>query len=229
MAGHDHVFARSQETAAAPRLDRTEIVRAALELLDAEGFDAFSMRRLAAALDIKSPSLYWHVRSKDELFDLLVDTVIGKCPLPDGDGADPWDEQVIQLGLDLRRVLLAHPAATRLLPGRLPFGPHGLRLADHVIGLLRRAGFDDRMAGYGYLLLMFFVTGFAVQEIAFGKGPGNGDRLAEVSRYLEGLPSDRYPDLVAVAGELLAPRLTDRFEFGLRSVIDGLAEKRRSD
>ncbi|MDL4821484.1 TetR/AcrR family transcriptional regulator C-terminal domain-containing protein [Actinomadura opuntiae] len=218
---------RDEETPAAPRLDRAEIVRAALELLDADGFDAFSMRRLAAALDIKSPSLYWHVSGKDELFDLLVDTVIGKCPLPDGDDGRPWDERLIEIGLDLRRVLLAHPAATRLLPGRLPFGPHGLRLADHVVGLLRRAGFDDRMAGYGYLLLMFYVTGFAVQEIAFGKGPENGDRLAEVTRYLEGLPSDRYPDLVAVAGELLAPRLTDRFEFGLRGVIDGLAEKRR--
>ncbi|MEU9016128.1 TetR/AcrR family transcriptional regulator C-terminal domain-containing protein [Actinomadura sp. NPDC048394] len=228
MAGRDYGFARGAETSAAPRLDRAEIVRAALRLLDEDGFDAFSMRRLATALDIKSPSLYWHVSGKDELFDLLVDTVVGKCPLPDGDGdgGEPWDERLIEIGLDLRRVLLAHPAATRLLPGRLPFGPNGLRLADHVIGLLRRAGFDDRMAGYGYLLLMFYVTGFAVQEIAFGKGPDNGERLAEVSRYLEGLPADRFPDLVAVAGELLAPRLTDRFEFGLRSLVDGLEKKR---
>jgi TetR/AcrR family transcriptional regulator, tetracycline repressor protein len=227
MAGRDYGFARGEKTTAAPRLDRAEIVRAALRLLDEEGFDAFSMRRLATALDIKSPSLYWHVSGKEELFDLLVDTVIGKCPLPDGDGGEPWDECLIETGLALRRVLLAHPAATRLLPGRLPFGPNGLRLADHVIGLLRRAGFDDRMAGYGYLLLMFYVAGFAVQEIAFGKGPDNGDRLAEVSRYLEDLPADRFPDLVAVAGELLAPRLTDRFEFGLRSLVGGLDEKRR--
>jgi TetR/AcrR family tetracycline transcriptional repressor len=226
MAGHG--FPRDEERAAAPRLDRAEIVRAALKLLDDDGFDAFSMRRLATALDIKSPSLYWHVRGKDELFDLLVDGVIGKCPLPDGDGGRTWDERLLEIGLDLRRVLLAHPAATRLLPGRLPFGPNGLRLADHVIGVLRRAGFDDRMSGYGYLLLMFYVTGFAVQEIAFGKGPENGERLAEVTRYLQELPADRYPDLAAVAGELLAPRLTDRFEFGLRSLIEGLAEKRRT-
>ncbi|QKG26909.1 TetR/AcrR family transcriptional regulator C-terminal domain-containing protein [Actinomadura verrucosospora] len=227
MAARAHGFARGEETPAAPRLDRAEIVQAALRLLDEDGFDAFSMRRLAAALDIKSPSLYWHVKGKDELFDLLVDTVIGKCPLPEDDAGKPWDERLIEVGLDLRGVLLAHPAATRLLPGRLPFGPNGLRLADRVIGMLRRAGFDDRMAGYGYLLLMFYVTGFAVQEIAFGKGPENGDRLAEVGRYLEGLPADRYPDLVAVAGGLLAPRLTDRFGFGLRSLVDGLADKRR--
>ncbi|MFA1547859.1 TetR/AcrR family transcriptional regulator [Actinomadura chokoriensis] len=213
-----------EEHAAAPRLDRAEIVRAALDLLDRDGFDAFSMRRLAVELEVKSPSLYWHVRSKDELFDLLIDTVIGKCPLPAADEGDSWQRRLSSLGMDLRQVLLSHPAATRLLPGRLPFGPNGLRLADRVIGLLRRSGFDDRMASYGYLVLVFYVIGFAVQEIAFGKGAANGARLAEVGRYLGGLPADRYPDLVAVADELLAPRLTDRFEFGLQSLIDGLVK-----
>lgn len=216
-------FPRGQETAAAPRLDRGEIVRAALELLDRDGFDAFSMRKLAAELNVKSPSLYWHVRGKDELFELLIDTVIGKCPLPDAEGG-PWQERLSRLGLDLRQVLLSHPAATRLLPGRLPFGPHGLRLADRVIGILRRSGFDDRMAGYGYLILVFYVVGFAVQEIAFGKGADGGARLAEVGGYLAGLPVEQYPDLVAVADGLLAPGLTDRFEFGLRNLIDGLAQ-----
>jgi AcrR family transcriptional regulator len=216
-------FPRGDETAAAPRLDRGEIVRAALDLLDRDGFDAFSMRRLAAELDVKSPSLYWHVRGKDELFDLLIDTVIGKCPLPDAESGEPWQERLSRLGLDLRRVLLSHPAAARLLPGRLPFGPHGLRLADRVIGILRRSGLDDRMAGYGYLTLVFYVVGFAVQEIAFGKGADGGARLAEVGGYLGGLPAERYPDLVAVADGLLAPGLTDRFEFGLRNLLDGLA------
>ncbi|MFB4307470.1 hypothetical protein [Actinomadura sp. GTD37] len=56
-----------------------------------------------------------------------------------------------------------------------------------------------------------------------GKGDADAARLAEVGRYLGGLPADRYPDLVDVADELLAPRLTDRFESGLHSLIEGLA------
>lgn len=224
MARDDIGFPR-EEARTPPRLDRGEIVRVALDLLGDEGFDAFSMRRLATALDIKSPSLYWHVRSKEELFDLLVDTVIGKCELP-SDGERAWQDQIVGIGLELRKVLLDHPAATRLLSGRLPFGPNGLRLADHVIGVLRRAGLGDKMAGYGYVILIFYVTGFAVQEIAFGKGPSNAARMEEVQAYLQGLSAERYPDLAAVAGELLAPRLTDRFEFGLHGIIDALAAER---
>ncbi|MEV0660180.1 TetR/AcrR family transcriptional regulator C-terminal domain-containing protein [Actinomadura luteofluorescens] len=206
------------------RLDRARIARTALELLEAEGADAFSMRRLATALQIKSPSLYWHVRSKDELFDLLIDTVLGEVPLPEDD-TRPWAERLHRIGLDLRRELLAHPQVAQLMPGRLAFGPHGLRLADHMIGVLRRAGFDDRLASYGYLLLMFYVVGFAAQETAFGKGPENPARLAEISDFLNDLPSDRYPNLVAVADTLTArPGLTSRFELGLTGILTGLAQ-----
>ncbi|MGC4957826.1 TetR/AcrR family transcriptional regulator C-terminal domain-containing protein [Actinomadura citrea] len=208
------------------RLDRARIARTALELLEAEGADAFSMRRLATALQIKSPSLYWHVRGKDELFDLLIDTVLGEVPLPEDD-TRPWVEQLHEIGLALRRALLAHPQVAQLMPGRLAFGPNGLRLADHIIGVLRRAGFDERLAGYGYLLLMFYVVGFAAQETAFGKGPDNPARLAEISGFLSDLPSDRYPNLVAVADTLTArPGLTNRFERGLTGILTGLTQDR---
>ncbi|WP_431915671.1 TetR/AcrR family transcriptional regulator C-terminal domain-containing protein [Nonomuraea jabiensis] len=210
-----------------PRLDRARIAQAALDLLDEHGFDAFSMRKLAVALDIKSPSLYWHVRSKDELFDLLIDVVLGKCRLPAEDGR-PWTERLAGIGLELRQVLLAHPAATRLLPGRVPFGPNGLRLADHIIGILRQAGFDNRLAGYGYLLLLFYVTGFAGHEIAFGKGPDNPTRLAQITRFLRELPADRYPHVTAVADELTGtPGLTRRFELGLAGILNELDRERR--
>ncbi|HEY1176798.1 MAG TPA: TetR family transcriptional regulator [Phytomonospora sp.] len=124
------------------RLDRAEIVRVALELLDTQGLDTFSMRRLAQALEIKSPSLYWHVRSKEELYDLIIDTVYGKCPLPDETLA--WDARLTELALSLRKVFLDHPAAARLLPGRVPVGPNALRVGDHLIGIMRGAGFDEK-------------------------------------------------------------------------------------
>jgi AcrR family transcriptional regulator len=206
-----------------PPLDRARIAQAALKLLDEQGFDAFSMRKLAVALDIRSPSLYWHVRSKDELFELLIDTVIGQCPLADDDGRE-WADRLVGIGLGLRQVLLSHPSVVRLLSGRIPFGPGGLRLADHVIGVLRQAGFDNRLAGYGYLLLMYYVVGFAGQEVAFGKGPAGQARLAQVNEFLRGLPADRYPHLVAVADELTGrPGLTHRFELGLVGIFKELA------
>lgn len=205
------------------RLDRDQIARAALALMDQEGA-AFSMRKLAVALGVQSPSLYWHVRSKDELFDLVVDVVLGECPLPDD--PQPWHARLHTLGLDLRRVLLDHPAAVQLLPGRIPFGPNGLRLGNHIIGILHDAGFDNRLASYGYLLLMTYVFGFTGQEVAFGKGPDNPAHLAQITDYLSGLPANDYPHLVAVAADLTArPGLTDRFQVGLTGILTGLAQQ----
>ena len=204
------------------RLDRAEIVRVALELLDTQGLDSFSMRRLAVALDIKSPSLYWHVRSKEELYDLIIDTVYGACALPD-DAGEPWDARVLAVAMNLRRTFLRHPAAARLLPGRVPAGPNALRLADHVVGILRGAGFGARKAAYGYLILHFYVTGFASLEVAYGKGSAGDVELSDFGAFLRDLPPDVYPHLTAVSGELLEGRLTDRFEYGLGGILARLA------
>lgn len=210
---------------AGTRLDRGQIAQAALTLLDSEGADAFSMRRLAQALGVQMPSLYWHFRNKEQLFEQVIDEVLGECPLPGGQR--PWDQRLLSTGLDLRRVLLAHPAVVQMMPGHLPFGPNGLRLANHVIGILRDARFGNRLASYGYLLLMTYVIGFTGQETAFGKGPDNPARLAQVSQYLRDLPAGRYPHLVAVADDLTArPGLTHRFEVGLTGILTGLDRER---
>lgn len=209
---------------AAPRLGRDEIVRAALDLLESEGLDGFSMRKLAVALDIKSPSLYWHVKNKEELFDLVIDTVFGRCPLPDDEG-EPWQRRIEDVGMKWRRVLLDHPAAARLLPGRIPGGPNAMRLADHVVGVLLRAGFDAKMASWGYLMLHFYVTGFACLEVAFGKGAVGATRLNDYAGILADLPVEGFPNISAVAGELLAGHLTDRFGYGLGGIVDKLAKE----
>jgi TetR/AcrR family transcriptional regulator, tetracycline repressor protein len=210
---------------AGTRLDRGQIARAAVTLLDTEGAGAFSMRKLAQALNVQSPTLYWHFRNKEQLFELVIDEVLGECALPKGE--QPWDQRLLSTGLDLRRVLLTHPAAVQIMPGRVPFGPNGLRLANHIIGVLRDAGFSNRLASYGYLLLMTYVVGFAGQETAFGKGPGNAERLAQVSKYVRDLPPDRYPHLVAVADDLTGrPGMTHRFEVGLTGILAGLDRQR---
>ncbi|UQS26985.1 MULTISPECIES: TetR/AcrR family transcriptional regulator C-terminal domain-containing protein [Amycolatopsis] len=208
------------------RLDRAGIVRAALELLDTDGVEQFSTRKLAARLGIKSPSLYWHVKGKEELFALVVDHVVGECRLPSRRAG--WRQQLEDIGHGLRSALVTHPAAPRLLLGQPLFGPNGLRLADHVIGALRDHGFGDRLASHGYIVFLNYVVGFAIQETAFGKGPGGRERLDQVDAFLAGLPADQYPDLVAVAGELTAGRFTSRFDLGLGAILDRLDTEREA-
>ena len=202
------------------RLDRAEIVRVSLELLDADGVEQFSTRKLAARLGIQSPSLYWHVKGKEELFALVLDYVVGQCELPSRRSG--WRQQLDTIGHGLRTVLIEHAAAPQLLLGRPIFGPNGLRLADHVIGALRDHGFTDKLASYGYIIFLNYVVGFASQETAFGKGPGGRERLDQVESFLGALPEDQFPDLTAVVGELTAGRFTARFELGLDAILDRL-------
>lgn len=210
----------NEEKGPDPRLSRSEIVEAALELLEKDGFEAFSMRGLATALNIKSPSLYWHFRSKDELFNLVVDAVLGECRLPAADEGD-WAERLTSVAREIRRVLLAHPAATRLLTGRVPLGPNWLRLAEYVIGTLRRAGFDDRLTNICYLVLLYYAVGFVTQEISFGTGAEARERLDQMQEFVQHLPPEQYPNLIAVTAGFNERGLEDRFEIGLSGVIGG--------
>ncbi|MEV5505360.1 TetR/AcrR family transcriptional regulator C-terminal domain-containing protein [Streptomyces orinoci] len=211
---------------AEPRLTRAEIVRAALRLLAEQGYETFSMRRLATVLEVKNPSLYWHVQHKEELFDLIADAVLGECPLPEpaeAGQAEDWAGKFAEIARGLRRAILDHAAAVPLLSGRPFLGPNGLRLADRVVGLLRGAGFDDRTAGYGYLLLLYYVIGFAGQETAFGPGETGEARLRSLHQALAELPAGAYPHLTALSTALTERGLDDRFELGLRGLLSGLA------
>ena len=205
------------------RLDRTEIIRASLELLDAEGVEQFSTRKLAARLGIKSPSLYWHVKGKEELFALVIDHVVGQCALPSRRAG--WRQQLDAIGHGLRNAIIGHPATPQLLLGRPLLGPNGLRLADHVVGALRDHGFTDRLASYGYIVFLNYVVGFASQETAFGKGPGQEERLDLVESFFTSLPADQYPDLTAVRSELMLGKFTQRFALGLDAILDRLEKE----
>lgn len=222
MSGQDWGYPSPDADDGETRLDRAEIVRACLEMLDEDGVEQFSTRKLAARLGIKSPSLYWHVKGKDQLFALVLDHVVGQCELPSRQSG--WREQLDAIGHGLRRALIAHPAAPQLLLGRPIFGPNGLRLTDHVIGAMRDHEFGDKLASYGYVVFINYVIGFASQETAFGKGPRQ--RLDQVETFLAALPGQRYPDLTAVAGELLAGQFTARFDLGLSAILDRLAAEK---
>lgn len=209
---------------AAP-LNRAQLIDASLRLLEETGAEAFSMRRLAAELGIKSPSLYWHVKSKEELLDLVADDVLGTCQAPDPYSRD-WAGELSVLTRRLRESILDHPGAAPLLVGRIPLGPNGLRLADSCLGLLRNAGFDEEPAADAYMILVFYAVGFAVQEITFGRGPEARARLAQVSTMLGALPAGQYPHLRSAARSFTAPgRLNDRFELGLSDLIQGLQRR----
>ena len=146
-------------------LDQAQVVRAAITLLDEVGLDELTMRRLADRLGVKAASLYRHVRNKDELLILLGDAISGEIPLPAGRGT--WREQLTEAAWNVRRCLLAHRDAARVLAATPPFGPRRLQHIEALMKTLRDAGFSGRDAARAGYHANNFVTEFAADEARF--------------------------------------------------------------
>jgi AcrR family transcriptional regulator len=223
---------RRRPRTAAPRapLSREAIADAALRLLDRDGLDGLSMRRLAAELGTGAASLYWHVQSKDELLELLVDRVMAEIELPPPDPSR-WQEQLKQFGRESRRVMREHRDIARITLGRIPMGPNLLRLIEWMLQLLRAAGIPDRTAAYAGDLLALYGGAFAFEESLELSPLGEGVRPEQAAGmlrdYFASLPAARFPNVVALADLLVTGDADERFEFGLDVLLSGLAAQRR--
>jgi TetR/AcrR family tetracycline transcriptional repressor len=210
-------------------LTREAIVGKAIEILDAEGLDGLSMRRLADALDTGAASLYWHVGSKDGLLDLIFDEVIGEQVAPEPD-PERWQEQLKDLARDMRATILRHRDIVRISIGRIPMGPNALAYSERVLAILRAGGVPDQLAVLGFHLLTSVVNGFTMDETGEGGEPPADqppiDEIAKAARdYIAALPADRFPNMVAVAGYYAVSDAEVRFELLLDLFVDGLAKR----
>ncbi|MEV0403316.1 TetR/AcrR family transcriptional regulator [Actinoallomurus sp. NPDC050550] len=218
---------RGRPPAADPKLRPEAIVAAGLDTLQAEGLDGLTMNKVAARLDVHAASLYWHVRNKEELLDLLADAVADVPDLPAYDG-DDWRAGLSEIMRAMRRHLLGRRDSARLLSGRFAAGRGQLRTVEAVLGALRGAGLSDRDTAYALYLLTTFLIGFVGGEqaplsaaVAAGRPPRS--YLDDLRDRLAALPADEFPHTVALAGDLTAPDLDTRFEFALDRLLDGIA------
>ncbi|WP_272256592.1 TetR/AcrR family transcriptional regulator [Streptomyces xanthophaeus] len=215
-----------------PLLSRALIVEAAGALVDAEGLEAVSTRRLAAALGVSGPSLYNHFRTKDEILDAVADSVSERVDLsmfelltPPGsgtgsgtgtgsEGGGDWRTALHDWAHSYRDALSDHPNIVPVLargPGRRPAG---LRVADAVFGAMTAAGWPPAQATRIGALMRFFILGAAVGSFA-------GGFVDDETAY----DPSAYPHLGQA--HLLADRRREvddgAFETGLTALLDGLA------
>ncbi len=205
---------RRRTTAEPPRRPRANglsldrILDAALAIVDAEGLDALTMRRLADHLGTSHPALYRHVAGHDEIVVLLVDRVLAQVgiDLPDagrpavGDDAAAVRARAEAALRRYRAVLLEHPALTpAFLRGQM-LGPNAMTRREEALRLLLEVGADPELAARAYLVLTHFVITSAVFE-ASGAGRSAVERAAMRS-YFYTLPAEEYPPVTALAGEL---------------------------
>lgn len=197
-------------------LTRERIIAAAVELVDANGVDALSMRKLGAALGVEAMSLYNHVVNKDDVLDRILDQVLAEIELPDPSLA--WDEQIRALAHGFRAAGHRHPGVFPLFGSRSITSFEGFRPLEQSYAALRDAGLSADDALDGFTALSSFAFGYVLTELG-----GLVDRALQHPWELDDVRVDR-PHLVEM-GAALARRGPDRqFRFGLDLLIGGLAD-----
>jgi len=214
-------------------LNADRIIDAGLVLLDRDGLEGLSMRRLGAELGSGATSVYWHVPNKEALLDLIVDRLMGEALTETRikPGAT-WRAELAAHAFALRVVLERHGAAATLLASRVPVGPQGLRLMEGVLTALADAGFGGSQRAMAYAAL----TGYSIGQAVLGtrRAPNSpkgrltaGDQLQRLGGLLRGVPRGRYPHVFESAPDLAELPDKDAFEYGLQRMLDGLEAELR--
>ncbi|MGH3165231.1 MAG: TetR/AcrR family transcriptional regulator [Trebonia sp.] len=216
-------------------LSRTDIVTAAIAVADGEGADAVSMRRVARELGVGAMSLYWHVESKEELHQLMVERVQAEASAPEPTG--DWRADLRTYAFTARDALLRHPWAIDFLGSGPPSGPNDARNAERLLATLDGLGCPPATCMWIAMTVGTYVLGAAlreVQEIRWQrsmediKGTADASEIAAMAVELHRAvhESGRYPHIAAIMDAGIDPDAPDsrqdRFEFGLDCLLTGL-------
>ncbi len=209
-------------------LSREQIVRGAVDYLERHGLEELSMRKLAAHLGTAATSMYWHVATKDQLFDLVLDEIFGEVRLPDEDG-DPL-EDLRRVMHEVRRVLSRYPEAARLAASRPTLGPRALRVVEYTLGALLRTGYPEESIAYAYNLIADYTIGGVLVELSRQRLAESGDPSEDASEdadtmqsFVESLPSEDFPHFVRLSGLLVKANDEESFAFGLDRLLAGIS------
>lgn len=212
-------------------LSREQIVRGAVDYLERHGLEELSMRRLAAHLGTAATSMYWHVATKDQLLDFVLDEIFGEVRLPGEDG-EPL-EDLRRVLREVRRVLSRYPEAARLAASRPTLGPRALRVVEYTLGALVRAGYPEESVAHAYHLLADYTIGGVLVElsrrrIAASGLPGVGDTAEDADTmraFVASLPGEEFPHFVRLSGRLVEADDEESFEFGLDRLLAGISSE----
>jgi AcrR family transcriptional regulator len=215
-------------------LTREQIVSEAMALLDGEGIDALSMRRLATRLGSGATSLYWHVANRDELIELVIDEVHGELELPPA-GMDDWQEAMRIYARSLRSTAVRHRWLASVVDhlAAAHLGPKSSQAAEQVLAVLEEAGFPLRECERINGAVASYVLGVAVAEAGWANWLARRGQTAEewvaasqqaAVETTVGL--DRLQRVIeGYAGIEVQQAMDDDFHYGLDCLLDGIAAR----
>jgi AcrR family transcriptional regulator len=220
---------RSRSTRARPAkapLSEAAIVDAALAITKAEGFEAVTMRRVAAELDTGAASLYVYVRNREELLQAMFERAVDPLALVEPD-PERWREQVHDLLGSFLKTLESYPGLAGALPVGPPTSENSLAGAENLFGILLAGGIKPQDAAWACDILALIVTATAtegdVRRAAMAEaGDDLDDMVDRVRDAFAALPPERFPNLTTHADAMTAGDVDDRFGFAIDTFLDGL-------
>jgi AcrR family transcriptional regulator len=207
-------------------LSRSKILKTALQVADADGLDALTMRRLAQELRVDPMAVHRHVGGRDGLLDGLVKAMWAEITLPPKDSG--WDEALRAMADSMRVLAHAHPNVYGLLCTRWVMPQHALELCDDVLKRLGDAGFTKDIAGEAVRSVFAYAMGYAVTELGLSLPEGQEPRaptsdIEVLVRIMDAIPRGTAPHLVEVAATVCNCDMNRQFTFGLDLMLSGLA------
>jgi AcrR family transcriptional regulator len=232
------IWTRPEPGTRKPRFSRGQIAAAALAIADSEGFEAVSIRRVAAELGAGAMTLYRYISSKADLMTLMDDAIMGESLIPDGELPPDWQDAVAAIARATRASLLRHPWAVQALQGsggagqQGAFGPNGIRHFEQSLAAVAGAPLDTTAKLDLITIVDDYVFGHVLRaaEEQSRTDAGRPDDTAAIAAYIQGLLADgSYPHISALTGDPAAASIGDpaeldrRFERGLAALLDGAA------
>jgi len=236
------IWERPEPGSRRPRHTREQIASAALAIADREGFEAVSMRRVAAEIGAGTMTLYHYVRTKDELIDLMDDAIMGQVLIPDGELPAAWRDAIATIGRRSHDVFVRHPWALQALTGARG-GPNGMRHFEQSLAAVSSLDVDPRTKLAVIAMVDDYVFGYVFrtgQVAAAFEATAKEEIIVELLPHFEAqIHSGAYPNIEHLFGdadvretwELIVETMTagPRFEQGLELLLDGIEAKLARD
>ncbi|ETK32350.1 TetR/AcrR family transcriptional regulator [Microbispora sp. ATCC PTA-5024] len=235
MTGRENLWMRPERPARGPRpgFSRARLAEVAVQIADAEGLDAISMRRLAGELGAGTMSLYRYVSGKDDVIELMIDLVVGEYLPGETTITGEWATDLRDLAWQARRTMLRHPWLAPLAASRQQASPARLRLMETALGMLDGLGLgvDEMLTIVGGVFA--YLNGFVQSELAEAEalrrtGLTLQEWMTTQLPYIRSqIATGRYPMLLRMTteGGRELVDVDERFAYGLDRLLDGIAAR----